>query len=44
VYLACARKGRATLDRECRFGAVGRQVVREKAVEAALALIWQALE
>ena len=43
VHLACARKGRPTLHQECRFGDIGRDGVRLKSVEAALALIWKAL-
>jgi nicotinamide-nucleotide amidase len=44
VHLAAARKGRATLHLECRFGDIGRDAVRLKSIEAALALVWQALE
>ena len=44
VHLAAARKGRATLHQECRFGNIGRDAVRLKSVEAALALARQALE
>ncbi len=43
VHLAAARTGRSTLHRECRFGDIGRDQVRIKSVEAALALIWSAL-
>ena len=43
VHLAAARKGEATLHRECRFGDIGRDLVRLKSVEVALALLWQAL-
>lgn len=43
VHLAAARNGRSTLHRECRFGAIGRDQVRLESVEAALALLWQAL-
>jgi nicotinamide-nucleotide amidase len=43
VHLAAARKGSRTLHRECRFGPIGRDLVRLKAVEVALALLWQAL-
>jgi nicotinamide-nucleotide amidase len=41
VHLAAARKGRATLHEECRFGDIGRDGVRLKSVEAALALLWR---
>jgi nicotinamide-nucleotide amidase len=44
VQLAVARRGGATLHRQCRFGDIGRDQVRIKAVEAALALLWQALD
>jgi nicotinamide-nucleotide amidase len=44
VQLAVARRGGATLHRECRFGDIGRDQVRIKSVEAALALLWQALD
>jgi nicotinamide-nucleotide amidase len=44
VHLATARKGRPTLHQECRFGDVGRDAVRLKSVEAALALVWNALK
>lgn len=44
VHLAVAVKGGATLYRECRFGAVGRDAVRLKSVEAALALLRRALD
>jgi len=44
VHLAAARAGGATLHRECRFGDVGRGEVRARSVEAALALLWSALE
>ena len=43
VHLAAARKGGATLHREHRFGAIGRDDVRLKSVAAALALLRQAL-
>jgi nicotinamide-nucleotide amidase len=43
VHLACARRDGATLHRECRFGDIGRDAVRLESVEAALALIRQAL-
>jgi nicotinamide-nucleotide amidase len=43
VHLAAARKGGATLHRECRFGDIGRDLVRLESVEVALALLWQAL-
>jgi nicotinamide-nucleotide amidase len=43
VYLAAARKGRTTLHQECRFGDIGRDGVRLKSVEAALALLWRTI-
>jgi nicotinamide-nucleotide amidase len=43
VHLAAARKGGATLHRECRFGPIGRDLVRMQSVDVALALLWQAL-
>ena len=43
VYLAAAGKGRPTLHRECRFGDIGRDAIRLKSVEVALALLWQRL-
>lgn len=43
VHLAVARRGGATLHRECRFGAIGRAAVRARAVAAALALLGDAL-
>jgi nicotinamide-nucleotide amidase len=43
VHLAAARKGRATLHQECRFGDIGRQGVRLESVEAALALLWRTI-
>jgi nicotinamide-nucleotide amidase len=43
VHLACARRDRATLHQECRFGDIGREGVRLKSVEAALALVWRML-
>src|SRR5438477_7427872 len=44
VHLAAARTGGPTLHRECRFGDIGRNLVRVKSVEVALALLWGALE
>jgi nicotinamide-nucleotide amidase len=44
VHLAVAGKERATLHQECRFGDVGRDAVRLKSIEAALALTRQAVE
>jgi nicotinamide mononucleotide (NMN) deamidase PncC len=41
--LAAAGKGRPTLHRECRFGDIGRNLIRLKSVEVALALLWQQL-
>jgi nicotinamide-nucleotide amidase len=43
VHLAAARKGRTTLHQECRFGDIGRDGVRLKSVEAALALLWRTI-
>jgi nicotinamide-nucleotide amidase len=43
VHLAAARRGGATLHRQCRFGDIGRDGVRMRSVEAALALLQQAL-
>jgi nicotinamide-nucleotide amidase len=39
VYLALARRGVATLHRECRFGDSGRGAVRRQALQAVLALL-----
>jgi nicotinamide-nucleotide amidase len=44
VHLAAARTGVPTLHQECRFGDIGREQVRSKSVEVALALLWRALE
>jgi nicotinamide-nucleotide amidase len=44
VHLAAARRGGARLHRQCRFGDIGRAGVRMRSVEAALALLQQALE
>ena len=44
VHLAAARAGGPTLHQECRFGDIGRDQVRTKAVEAALSLLRRALE
>ncbi len=43
VHLAAAHKGEATLHRECRFGDIGRDLVRQRCVEVGLALLRQAL-
>jgi len=43
VHLAAGRKGAETLHRECRFGDIGRDAIRAACVEAALALLRQAL-
>ena len=43
VHLAVAHTGGATLHQECRFGTIGRDQVRLRSVEAALALVWRAL-
>ena len=44
VHLALARRGGDTLFREYRFGEVGRDRVRAHALDAALALLWRALD
>ena len=44
VHLAVAAKGAATLHRQCRFGNIGREAIRLKAVEVALALLRQQLD
>ena len=44
VHLAAARKGAPTLHRECRFGDIGRDVIRRKSVEAALDLVRRTLD
>ena len=44
VHLGVARQGVATLHRELRLGDIGRAPVRLASVEAALQLIWRALE
>lgn len=44
VHLAAARKGAPTLHRECRFGDIGRDVIRRKSVEVALGLVRQTLD
>ena len=44
VHLAVAAKGGATLHRQCRFGDIGREAIRLKAVEVALALLRQQLD
>jgi nicotinamide-nucleotide amidase len=43
VHFAAARKDRATLHKECRFGDIGRSEVRMKSVEAALDLLLRLL-
>jgi nicotinamide-nucleotide amidase len=43
VHLATAGAGRATLHRELRLGDVGRDAIRMRSVEAALALLREAL-
>ncbi len=43
VWFACARRGRATVAREERFGEIGRANVRLASVSAALALLEAAL-
>jgi nicotinamide-nucleotide amidase len=42
VHLAAARRGRAVLQRECRFGDIGRGAVRLASVREALQLISRA--
>jgi nicotinamide-nucleotide amidase len=44
VHLALARRGAETLLSEHRFGDVGRDRVRAQALDAALALLWRALD
>jgi nicotinamide-nucleotide amidase len=44
VHLAAARKGAPTLHRECRFGDIGRDVIRRKSVEVALDLVRRTLD
>jgi nicotinamide-nucleotide amidase len=39
VHIAAARAGTATATQACRFGDIGREQVRLKTVEAALALL-----
>lgn len=39
VHLACARRGGPVRHRECRFGDLGRDVVRLKTIEEALGLL-----
>ncbi len=43
VHLAAARNGGPTLYQECRFGDIGRDLVRRKSVEVALSLLRQAM-
>jgi nicotinamide-nucleotide amidase len=43
VYLAAARRGRPTIARECRFGAVGRTEIRLASLREAIALARQTL-
>lgn len=43
VHLAVARKGGTSIDRECRFGDIGRTAVRLATVAEALALIGRSL-
>jgi nicotinamide-nucleotide amidase len=42
VHIAAARKGGQMLQRECRFGDIGRGPVRLASVEAALQLVTRA--
>jgi len=39
VHIAAARAGKATQHRECRFGDIGRSIVRLRSVEIALTLL-----
>ena len=39
VHLAAARKGAATLHRECRFGDIGRSTVRVETIKVALEMM-----
>lgn len=39
VYFACAARGRETVEKEARYGAIGRVNVRLKSAEEALALL-----
>jgi nicotinamide-nucleotide amidase len=43
VYLAVARRGAATMVRECRFGSIGRTEIRLASVRATIALARSAL-
>jgi nicotinamide-nucleotide amidase len=43
VYLGSARAGRPASHVECRFGEIGRARIRQRAIEAAFALLWQVL-
>ena len=43
VHIAAARAGEATLHRECHFGDIGRNEIRLKSVETALALVTEML-
>ncbi|PRD42219.1 damage-inducible protein CinA [Phyllobacterium phragmitis] len=44
VHIAAARKNGAALHRECRFGEIGRDGIRQATVLAALDLVLEALE
>lgn len=44
VHVAAARKGAASLHRECRFGDIGRGEIRLKAVVTALSLACQVVD
>jgi nicotinamide-nucleotide amidase len=44
VHIAAARLGRSPLHQECRFGDIGRDQIRIKAVEVALALLRRAAD
>jgi nicotinamide-nucleotide amidase len=43
VYLGLASLAGPTTHLECRFGDIGRSAIRLKCIEAAFALVWQAL-
>jgi len=44
VHIASARKGFATLHKECRFGEKSREDIRHETVLSALALVLEALD
>ena len=43
VYLGAASIGRPATHAEYRFGDIGRAAIRQKSIEAAFVLLWQAL-